>query len=179
MSRIGFLTINIPDNVTLSINDNKVIVTGPLGTLNLSIPSNISVEINDKNITVARNNELKPTKSSHGMTRATIANMLNGVTKGWERKLELIGTGYRARMEGDKLHLSIGYSHPVVITPAQGINFSVDGQNFVIVKGFDKQLVGLTASKVRDVRPPEPYKGKGIRYLNELVRRKAGKAAKA
>ncbi len=179
MSRIGLKPINIPNNTTLSIDEGVVSVSGTLGKLTQKIPHGINVKTEDSVVSLSRDNEQKPVKSSHGMMRATIANMIEGVSNGWERKLELIGTGYRAKMEGNALHLSIGYSHPVLITPPNGVSFLVEGQNIVVVKGYDKQQVGLITSKIRAVRPPEPYKGKGIRYLNEVVRRKAGKAAKA
>lgn len=173
------MTINIPDNVELSVNDRTVLVKGSQGTLSADLPKNIVINNDGKVVNLDRTSEGKATKANHGMIRAVIANMIKGVSENWEKQLELIGTGYRARMEGNKLHLSIGYSHPVLIDPPQGITFSVEGQNLVTVKGYDKQQVGLTAAKVRAVRPPEPYKGKGIRYVGEHVRRKAGKAAKA
>jgi len=179
MSRIGLKPINIPDNATLSIDEGVVSVAGTLGKLTQEIPNGIQIKVEEKVVSLSRDNDQKPVKSSHGMMRATIANMIEGVSKGWEKKLELIGTGYRARMEGNALHLSIGYSHPVLITPPDGVSFVVEGQNIVVVKGYDKQQVGLIASKIRAVRSPEPYKEKGIRYVNEVVRRKAGKDAKA
>lgn len=179
MSKIGKNPIVIPQDITVTVEDDTVSVKGPLGTLSQQLPPAISVELVDSQVRVKRANDRIRTKAFHGLARAVLANMVKGVKDGWEKKLELVGTGYRAQMAGTKINLSIGFSHPVILDPPVGITFAVDGQQKIIIKGVDRQLVGQTAASIRKVRPPEPYKGKGIRYEGEVIRRKAGKAAKS
>ena len=161
----------------MSIDPGRVSVAGPLGSLQQQVPLRMAVEQADGNVTVARPTERGDDRALHGLTRTLIANMVEGVTKGFEKRLELQGVGYRAALRGTDLELNVGYSHPVVIKPPQGINFEVPEATSVLVKGIDKQQVGEIAAQVRKVRPPEPYKGKGIRYEGEYVRRKVGKRA--
>jgi large subunit ribosomal protein L6 len=178
MSRIGDAPITIPSNVTVEVSASKVIVTGPLGELNMEYLSKVKVEVVDNQVIVKRKREDKFSKSLHGLTRSLINNMVIGVEKGWEKKMELVGVGYRATVIGEKLSLAVGYSHPVEIEMPEGIKFTVSDNTKVAVSGIDKIKVGQIAAKIRDVRPPEPYKGKGIRYVGEYIRRKAGKAGK-
>ncbi len=177
MSRIGKRPIEVPAGVNVSIDPGRVMVNGPLGDLTQQVPARMKVEQADGEITVTRPTERGEDRALHGLTRTLIANMVEGVTKGFEKKLELQGVGYRAALQGADLRLDVGYSHPVVLKPRQGITFEVPTQTEVLVKGTDKQQVGQTAAEVRAVRPPEPYKGKGIRYEGEYVRRKVGKRA--
>jgi large subunit ribosomal protein L6 len=177
MSRIGRAPIEIPSGVNVSLSPGRVMVNGPLGELSQQIPTRMNVEQENGTITVTRPTERGEDRALHGLTRSLIANMVEGVTKGFEKRLELQGVGYRAAMQGTDLRLDVGYSHPVVIKAPQGINFEVPAQTEVVVKGVDKQQVGQIAAEVRKVRPPEPYKGKGIRYQGEYVRRKVGKRA--
>ena len=177
MSRIGRAPIPIPSGVELTIEPERVEVNGPRGTLAERIPRDITVAQEDGTITVTRPTERGEDRALHGLTRTLVANMVEGVTKGFEKRLEIQGVGYRASMSGSNLELAVGYSHSVRITPRQGIEFEVPAPNQVIVRGIDKQLVGQTAAEIRKVRPPEPYKGKGIRYEGEYVRRKVGKRA--
>lgn len=179
MSRVGNLPISLPSGVNVTSQDRKIAVEGPLGKLELEYRPELQVEIANNTIVVKRNNDLGLAKPLHGLTRSLLTNMVLGVTKGWEKKLELVGVGYRASLNGDKLTLTIGYSHPVEIAAPSGIKFAVVDNTKVTVSGVDKQLVGKIAATIRAVRPPEPYQGKGIRYQGEYVRRKAGKAAKA
>ena len=153
-----------------------VTVKGPKGTLSQAIPQGITVARQDDQIVVERPNDNKQNRSYHGLTRALVANMVQGVSDGFERKLELVGVGYRAQLQGKKLVINIGFSHPVEVDPPEGIEFEVPAVTKITVRGIDKQLVGNTAAVIRDIRRPEPYKGKGIKYENEVVRRKAGKA---
>jgi large subunit ribosomal protein L6 len=176
MSRIGRLPIQIPQGVEVTIANRHVTVKGPKGELNYEIVAPIQAELNDNEIHVTRPSDGKEEASLHGLVRTLIANMVEGVTKGFEKKLEIIGVGYRAAMQGNKLVLQLGYSHPVEITPPAGIEIEVPSQNRIIVKGIDKEQVGAVAADIRFKRPPEPYKGKGIRYEGEKVRRKVGKA---
>ncbi|OPL07712.1 MAG: 50S ribosomal protein L6 [delta proteobacterium ML8_F1] len=179
MSRIGKLPIDIPQGVDVTIDkDNLVSVKGPLGTLSEKIDRNIKVELTDNQIVVTRPNDLKVNRSMHGLYRSLIANMVEGVTKGYEKKLEIVGVGYRATKKGNDLDLQLGFSHPVVMTDPDGVTTEVPVQTEIIVKGIDKQVVGNYAAKIRDLRKPEPYKGKGVRYAGEHVRRKEGKAGK-
>ena len=178
MSRIGKIPVELPEGVTASVGDKKVEIKGSKGTLDLDIPNQINVKLEDGSIVVGRKGESKQAKSSHGTIRALIASMVHGVSEGWEKQLEIVGTGYRAQLEGKDLVLVVGYSHPVTIKAPEGITFKVEKAT-ITVTGIDKHLVGQTAAKTRDVRPPEPYKGKGIMYQGEEIRRKAGKAAKA
>jgi large subunit ribosomal protein L6 len=177
MSRIGRRPIEVPAGVTVSLSPGHVTVNGPLGALSQAIPQRMLVERADDEITVKRPTERGDDRALHGLTRTLIANMVEGVTKGFEKRLEIQGVGYRAAMRGTELELNVGYSHPVVVRPRQGIAFEVPQPTQVVVKGTDKQVVGQTAAEVRAVRPPEPYKGKGIRYEGEYVRRKVGKRA--
>jgi len=177
MSRIGKAPIEIPDGVTVTIEPARVSVTGPLGGLQQQVPARMKIEQSDGVVTVTRPTERGEDRALHGLTRTLIANMVEGVTNGFEKRLELQGVGYRAALHGTDLRLDVGYSHPVVMKAPQGITFEVPVPTQVIVKGVDKQQVGQIASEVRRVRPPEPYKGKGIRYEGEYVRRKVGKRA--
>jgi large subunit ribosomal protein L6 len=167
----------VPAGVTVSIDPGRVMVNGPLGTLQQQVPQRMKVEQENGSITVTRPTERGDDRALHGLTRTLIANMVEGVTKGFEKRLDLQGVGYRAAMQGADLRLDVGYSHPVVMKAPQGISFEVPVPTEIVVKGVDKQQVGQTAAEVRKVRPPEPYKGKGIRYRGEYVRRKVGKRA--
>ncbi len=179
MSRIGKMPIAVPAGVTVDIaENNKVTVKGPKGTLERVLPAEMNISLKDSVITVTRPNDLKKMKSLHGLTRTLINNMVVGVTTGYEKKLEVNGVGYRAAKQGKKLVLSLGYSHPVEMTDPDGIETVLDGQNVIIVKGIDKEKVGQYAAEIRTKRPPEPYKGKGIKYADETIRRKVGKTGK-
>jgi large subunit ribosomal protein L6 len=177
MSRIGKKPIEIPAGVSVSLSPGRVMVNGPLGELSQTVPQRMTVEQADGEIVVSRPTERGDDRALHGLTRSLVANMVEGVTKGFEKRLEIQGVGYRAALRGQSLELSVGFSHPVVVDPPAGITFEVPSATEVLVKGIDKQQVGQTASEVRAVRPPEPYKGKGIRYQGEYVRRKVGKRA--
>jgi large subunit ribosomal protein L6 len=177
MSRIGKQPIPVPAGVNIAISPGRVQVNGPLGELSQTIPQRMAVEREDDVIVVRRPTERGPDRALHGLTRTLIANMVEGVTNGFERRLEIQGVGYRAALRGTSLELSVGYSHTVVKEAPAGITFEVPVPTQVIVKGVDKQQVGQTAAEIRRVRPPEPYKGKGIRYEGEYVRRKVGKRA--
>jgi large subunit ribosomal protein L6 len=177
MSRIGKRPIEIPSGVTVSVEPGRVAVSGPLGTLQQHVPQRMQVKQEDGTLTVTRPTERGEDRALHGLTRTLIANMVEGVTKGFEKRLEIQGVGYRAALKGTDLELSVGYSHPVTVKPRTGITFEVPAPTQVVVKGTDKQIVGQTAAEIRKVRPPEPYKGKGIRYEGEFVRRKVGKRA--
>ena len=161
----------------VAISPGRVQVNGPLGELSQAVPSRMQIEKTDSEITVTRPTDRGEDRALHGLTRTLIANMVEGVTKGFEKQLEIQGVGYRAQLKGAELELAVGFSHPVTITPREGISFDVPQPTQVIVKGTDKQVVGQTAAEIRKVRPPEPYKGKGIRYQGEHVRRKVGKRA--
>lgn len=178
MSRVGNSPIKIPVAVTVNIDGSNVSTSGPLGRLNLTVPANLKVENIAGAVLVKRSKEDKMTKSLHGLIRSLINNMILGVEKGWEKKLELVGVGYRAQTNGQNLTLNVGYSHPVVISAPDGVKFTILENTKITVSGFDKHLVGQIAAQIRAVKPPEPYQGKGIRYLGERVRRKAGKAGK-
>jgi len=177
MSRIGRQPIQLPPGVSVSILSGRVMVNGPLGELTGQVPGRMMVEQEDGSIVVKRPSERGDDRALHGLTRSLIANMVEGVTSGFEKRLEIQGVGYRAALRGTDLELSVGFSHPVVLKAPAGITFEVPTPTQVIVKGIDKQQVGQTAAEVRKVRPPEPYKGKGIRYEGEYVRRKVGKRA--
>jgi large subunit ribosomal protein L6 len=177
MSRIGNAPIQIPDGVTVTIDPARVSVAGPLGSLQQQVPTRMKIEQSDGVVTVKRPTERGEDRALHGLTRTLVANMVQGVTRGFEKKLEIQGVGYRATLKGTDLELAVGYSHPVTIKPRTGITFEVPAPTEIIVKGTDKQMVGQTAAEIRKVRPPEPYKGKGIRYEGEYVRRKVGKRA--
>lgn len=178
MSRIGLKTIEIPEGVEIKLDGAKVTVKGPKGQLEREINPEMKVEISDNEINIARPNDQKEFRSLHGTTRSLIDNMIVGVTKGFEKELEIIGVGYRAALQGKKLVIGAGYSHPVEIEAEEDMEFEVPKNTQVIVKGIDKERVGAVAANIRAVRSPEPYKGKGIRYKNEYVRRKEGKTAK-
>ena len=177
MSRIGRKPIEIPSTVNVAISPGRVQVNGPLGELSQVVPQRMQIEQGDGALTVTRPTERGEDRALHGLTRTLIANMVEGVTKGFEKHLEIQGVGYRASLRGTDLELNVGYSHSVVMKAPQGITFEVPTPTEVIVKGIDKQQVGQVAAEVRKVRPPEPYKGKGIRYEGEYVRRKVGKRA--
>jgi large subunit ribosomal protein L6 len=175
MSRIGKRAIPIPDKVTVTIDGRTITVKGSKGELKRTLPEGVTLKQEDSQILVERINDSRMARERHGLCRTLVANMVEGVSKGYERKLEIQGVGYRAAVQGANLNLNMGYSHPVLIEPPAGIAFAVEGTTNVTVSGIDKELVGNTAAKVRAVRPPEPYKGKGIRYQGEKVRRKVGK----
>jgi large subunit ribosomal protein L6 len=175
MSRIGKRPIPIPAKVTVTLSGQTVTIKGPKGELTRTLPSGVTIIQEAETLVVARVDESRIARERHGLCRTLVANMVEGVSNGFERKLEIQGVGYRAAVQGKNLNLAMGYSHPVNIEPPSGIAFAVEGNTNVTVSGIDKELVGNTAAKVRAVRPPEPYKGKGIRYQGEVVRRKVGK----
>jgi large subunit ribosomal protein L6 len=178
MSRVGKKPIEIPSGVTVTVEGATVTVKGPKGELTRTFNRDMKIEVQDNIVTVSRPSDVKEHRALHGTTRAIIANMIEGVSKGFEKSLELIGVGYRAQKQGKKLVLNVGYSHPVEIEPEEGLEIEVPSNTKVVVKGVDKERVGALAANIRDVRPPEPYKGKGIRYEGEYVRRKEGKTGK-
>jgi large subunit ribosomal protein L6 len=178
MSRIGKRPIPIPDKVTITLEGQKVSVKGPKGQLSLSLVPEVSIEQEDSTLLVKRRNESRLARQRHGLSRTLVANMVEGVSQGFQKRLEIQGVGYRAQIQGKNLSLSVGYSHPVVIEPPDGIQLAVENNTNVMVSGIDKEIVGNIAASIRAVRPPEPYKGKGIRYSGEVVRRKVGKAGK-
>ena len=179
MSRIGRLPITIPAGVTVEIaENNKVTVKGPKGTLERELPTEMEIKLDGDTVVVTRPNDLKKMKSLHGLTRTLVNNMVVGVTEGYQKVLEVNGVGYRAAKSGSKLTLSLGYSHPVEMTDPEGVETVVEGQNKIVVKGIDKEKVGQYAAEIRDKRRPEPYKGKGIKYSDEVIRRKVGKTGK-
>lgn len=179
MSRVGRMPIAIPDGVTVTVSpDNLVVVKGPKGQLEKSMSKDITVAIEDKSIIITRSSEDKKHKALHGLTRALINNMVIGVTTGFQKSLELVGVGYRAALQGKKIVMNLGYSHPVEIDSIEGIKFETPSTNKIIVSGIDKELVGQVAANIRVWRKPEPYKGKGIKYENETIRRKEGKTGK-
>ncbi|MGG0644021.1 50S ribosomal protein L6 [Sporosarcina gallistercoris] len=179
MSRIGKRPIEVPENVTVTIDENNfVTVKGPKGELTNTFMNDIKIEQEGNVITLTRPSESKEHRSMHGTTRSLLANMVTGVSTGFERALELVGVGYRAQMQGKKLVLNVGYSQPVEFTPEEGIEVEVPANTKIIVRGTNKERVGALASNIRKVRPPEPYKGKGIKYEGEVVRRKEGKTGK-
>jgi large subunit ribosomal protein L6 len=177
MSRIGRQPIELPAGVTVSISPGRVMVNGPLGELSQTVPQRMQIAQEDGVILVTRPTERGEDRALHGLTRTLVANMVEGVTRGFEKRLEIQGVGYRAQLKGTDLELSVGYSHTVTVKPRQGISFDVPAPTQIVVKGTDKQMVGQTAAEVRSILPPEPYKGKGIRYEGEYVRRKVGKRA--
>ena len=179
MSRIGRMPIAIPAGVTVDIaENNKVTVKGPKGTLVRVLPAEMKLEVSGNELHVTRPNELKKMKSLHGLTRTLINNMVVGVTEGYQKVLEINGVGYRAAKAGKELTLTLGYSHPVIMVDPEGLESTLDGQNKIIVKGIDKEKVGQYAAEIRAKRAPEPYKGKGIKYADEVIRRKVGKTGK-
>ena len=179
MSRIGQAPVVVPDTVSVSVVGNRITINGPKGELQRAIPKGISVEEADGELRVARQDDERETKALHGLVRSLISNMVQGVTQGYEKSLEIQGVGYRAQKKGNDLEMAVGFSHPVTKEAPDGIEFDVPTPTKIVVKGIDKELVGQTAAEIRAIRKPEPYKGKGIRYEGERVRRKAGKAAKA
>lgn len=178
MSRIGKMPINVPPGVEVTIEPTEVKVKGPKGQLSEKVPYGIKVVKEDNQILVQRQSDSKLHRSLHGLTRTLISNMVIGVSQGFSKSLEIVGVGYRATKKGNDLELAMGYSHPVVIKQVEGIEFEVPAPTKIIVKGANKQLVGEIAANIRGVRPPEPYKGKGIKYEGEYIRRKVGKTAK-
>jgi large subunit ribosomal protein L6 len=178
MSRIGKRPITVPAKVEITIDGTKVVVKGPKGELSRDLPTNVSVSQDGEILLVNRRDDSRTSRQLHGLCRTLVANMVEGVSTGFQRRLEIQGVGYRAQLQGRNLVLNMGYSHQVQIPPPEGIQFAVEGTTNVIVSGYDKEIVGNTAAKIREVRRPEPYKGKGIRYAGEVVRRKAGKTGK-
>ena len=179
MSRVGKKPIEVPAGVTITVGDNNVVtVKGPKGELSRTFNKDIAISQEENILTVSRPSDSKEHRTIHGTTRALLANMITGVSAGFERALELVGVGYRAQLQGSKLVLNVGYSHPVEFTPEEGLTVEVPANTRVVIKGIDKERVGALASNIRQVRPPEPYKGKGIRYEGEAVRRKEGKTGK-
>ena len=179
MSRIGRLPIVVPAGVDVKVDGNTVTVKGPKGTLTGTYNSKMAIEMNDGHITVSRPDDTKENRALHGLTRTLIANMVTGVHTGYKKELEIVGIGYRAALQGKDLVLNVGYSHQVTMTPPEGITIEVPGPNKIVINGYDKQLVGQVAAKIRSFRRPEPYKGKGIKFVGEQLRRKAGKTASA
>jgi large subunit ribosomal protein L6 len=178
MSRIGRLPIDVPANVNVTIDGSAVTVKGPKGELALTVASPIQVKLEDGQLVVSRPDDERTSRSLHGLTRTLIANQIIGVTDGYTKGLDIVGTGYRVAVDGQGITFALGYSHPITVQPPAGISFTVEGNNRVIVSGIDKQAVGEVAANLRKLRKPEPYKGKGIRYTGEVVRRKAGKSGK-
>ncbi|HXM17477.1 MAG TPA: 50S ribosomal protein L6 [Candidatus Tumulicola sp.] len=178
MSRIGRMPVTVPSDVNVGYAERVVSVKGPKGELTLRCAEPLEVKLENGSVSVSRPDESKRTRQLHGLTRTLIANMVDGVTKGFSKSLDIIGVGYRAQMQGKKLQLQVGFSHPVIVEPPAGIEIKVEGTNKIVISGADKQQVGQLAAQIRHVRPPEPYKGKGIRYTGEHVRRKLGKAGK-
>jgi len=178
MSRIGRMPITVPAGVNVGVSDRVVTVKGPKGELKLRCAEPIDVKIENGTVNVLRPDDQKRSKQLHGLTRTLIANMVRGVTGGFSKSLDIVGVGYRAQAQGGKLNIAVGFSHPVVVEPPKGIDVKVEGTNKIVISGADKQQVGQLAAQIRSIRPPEPYKGKGIRYEGERVRRKLGKAGK-
>lgn len=178
MSRIGKNPITLPSGVELAVEGARVKVKGPKGTLERTLDERITVSIDGDTVTLTRADDERDSRALHGLSRALVANMVTGVSEGYRKELQAVGVGYRANLQGRKLELQVGFSHPVLIEAPAGIDFEVPEPTRIVVSGIDKELVGQTAADIRRVRPPEPYKGKGIRYANEHVRRKAGKAGK-
>jgi large subunit ribosomal protein L6 len=178
MSRVGKKPIVIPAGVTVTLNNNTATVKGPKGELTRTFHPDITISVEENQVTITRPSDMKEHRALHGTTRAVLANMVEGVSTGFTRGLELIGVGYRAQKQGTKLVLNVGYSHPVEIEPEEGLEIEVPANTKIVIKGTDKERVGALAANIRGVRPPEPYKGKGIRYEGEFVRRKEGKTGK-
>ena len=179
MSRVGRKPILIPKGVTVAVEGETVRVEGPKGKLSRMVPAGLTVSLQDSRLLVQRSSDHRTVRALHGLTRALLANMVQGVTEGFEKKLEIVGIGYRAQLQGRTLQLTLGYSHPVIFPLPEGIQAEVDKQTFVTIRGADKELVGQTAAKLRALRKSDPYKGKGIRYVGEMIRRKVGKKAAA
>jgi large subunit ribosomal protein L6 len=178
MSRIGRLPIDVPAGVDITIDGSAVSVKGPKGELSLTVASPIEVKLDNGQVVVTRPDDERNSRSLHGLTRTLIANQITGVTEGFTKGLEVVGTGYRVAAEGNSLVFALGYSHSITVDPPAGISFAVEGNNKVTISGIDKQAVGEVAANIRKLRKPEPYKGKGVRYAGEVVRRKAGKSGK-
>lgn len=176
MSRIGKKPIIIPDKVEVKQNGSEISIKGPLGELKYNLLPNVSLVIADKQITISRQNDVNVNRAAHGLTNRLISNMVEGVTKGYEKNLEIIGVGYKVALKGKDLEMFLGFSHPVIFSCPSGIQFKVE-KNSISISGIDKQLVGETAAKIRELKKPEPYKGKGIKYIDEHIRRKSGKMA--
>jgi large subunit ribosomal protein L6 len=177
VSRVGRKPISIVKGVTVTKKDDAIVVKGPKGELSATVHPEITIDINQSEVLVSRHADDGAHRALHGLWRALIQNMINGVTQGYARKLEIVGVGYRAEMRGKKLQLMLGYSHPILFGPPDGVTIEAPTQTSILISGIDKQLVGLVAAKIRSFRPPEPYKGKGVKYEGEYIRRKAGKAA--
>mgnify|MGYP003586362868 CR=1 FL=1 len=177
MSRIGLKPIKIEESVTVLINDSEVTVTGPKGEIKISLPMDVAAEIKENEIFLTAKEETKQSHSNHGTLRMIIANAVEGVKNGFEKKLELVGVGYRAKMEGLNLSMNLGWNHPVKVEPIEGITIEVPEETKIVIKGYNKQKVGEFAAKIREIRKPEPYKGKGIRYEGEYVKRKSSKSS--
>jgi large subunit ribosomal protein L6 len=178
MSRIGRLPIPIPNGVEVNIDGQAVAVKGPKGELSLTVASPIEVAIEDGQVVVSRPDDERASRSLHGLTRTLISNQITGVTQGFSKALEVVGTGYRVQSKGSSVEFALGYSHSITVEPPAGVSFAVEGNNKLTVSGIDKQVVGEVAANIRKLRKPEPYKGKGVRYEGEVVRRKAGKSGK-
>ena len=178
MSRIGKAPISVPDKVSVSLNGLAVTVKGPKGELSRTLPEGVSIAQDGNTLVVTPSSQNRRSRERHGLSRTLVANMVQGVSEGFTRKLEIVGVGYRAQVQGRKLVVSAGYSHPVEMVPPEGVSFAVENNTSVLVSGADKELVGNEAAKVRAIRPPEPYKGKGIKYEGERILRKAGKTGK-
>lgn len=178
MSRIGKLPIELPKNVRTQLNNRQILIEGPHGELMCSIPEGIRVELDEKNIKVLKIGDSKSNRQKHGLIRSLLKNMVVGVSEKFEKRLQMIGVGYRAQVQGKNLTLNVGFSHPVIFTIPENIDITIENNTNLILRGIDKAEVGLLASKIRSIRPPEPYKGKGIRYSDEKVLRKAGKSGK-
>jgi large subunit ribosomal protein L6 len=177
VSRVGKAPITVPQGVTVQLNNNVVTAKGPKGELSVKIHPDMQILFQDNVIQLQRPSDNKMHRSLHGLSRTLIANIINGVQKGYSKRLEIVGVGFRAEIKGKNLFLSLGFSHQIIFVPPPEIKISVEGTNIIIIEGIHKGLVGQVAAKIRSLRPPEPYKGKGIRYLNEVVRKKAGKTA--
>ena len=178
MSRVGRKPIAVPKGVNISVSAGHVGVKGPKGELKREVPAGVSLKVSGQELHVERADDSTPNRAKHGMMRALVANMVKGVSEGFERKLEINGVGYRAEVAGQKLNMALGFSHPVVFELPKGISAKVD-KNVVTLNGIDKEMLGQTASKIREIRPPEPYKGKGVKYLEEVIKRKVGKTGAA
>lgn len=177
MSRVGKAPITIPDGVKVEMADHLVTATGPKGVLSVQVNPEMIIEIEDAVVTVKRPSDDKTFRSMHGLTRTLVSNVIEGVSRGFEKKLEIVGVGFRGEMKGKKMLLSLGYSHQILVVAPEGIDLAMEGNNVVVVRGISKELVGQIAAKIRSLRKPEPYKGKGVRYQGEVVRKKAGKTA--
>ena len=177
MSRIGKQPVPVPDGVDVQIDGLTVTVKGPKGEVSRDMPEGVALTLEDGEVVVTRDNDLQTNRARHGLVRSLVANMVQGVTEGYVKKLEMVGVGYRAIQKGSDLELQVGFSHPVMVEAPEGVDLSVEDTTNITVTGVDKVLVGQTAANIRKIRPPEPYKGKGIKYVDEVIRRKAGKAA--